>query len=386
MEDMEEWSKIKCPYCGSYAKREKDTMDTFVESSWYFLGYLSGNIEKVDFSSEPFNPDLVKRYMPVDMYIGGVEHAVLHLLYARFFTKVLRDLGYIEISEPFSKLVTQGMVIKDGAKMSKSKGNIVDPDDVVRDFGADTARSFILFAAPPEKDLEWSWHGVNGVFRFLNRVWNSFIKAKDLITKQMKEKNIQVLDEKILDDKNVLIDVDNEHLISLRKSYANCILSADKDIGELGFNTAIARLMEFINYFEDFLKSNPALNKKEDALCLLGMMLGFLKVLSIFAPHISDELFHILKKEFEEKEYEKTILEENWVYVDGLQKFTIEESLSIPVQINGKLRGEITIKRGAEEDEVLKLAMQNQKISKYLGGKQIKKVIFIKDKIINIIV
>jgi Leucyl-tRNA synthetase len=163
-------------------------------------------------------------------------------------------------------------------------------------------------------------------------------------------------------------------------------LSADKDIGELGFNTAIARLMEFINYFEDFLKSNPALNKKEDALCLLGMMLGFLKVLSIFAPHISDELFHILKKEFEEKEYEKTILEENWVYVDGLQKFTIEESLSIPVQINGKLRGEITIKRGAEEDEVLKLAMQNQKISKYLGGKQIKKVIFIKDKIINIIV
>ncbi len=389
MEDMEEWSKIRCPYCGSHAKREKDTMDTFVESSWYFLGYLSGNIEKVDFSSSPFNPELVKRYMPVDMYIGGIEHAVLHLLYARFFTKVLRDLGYIQISEPFSKLVTQGMVIKDGAKMSKSKGNVVDPDDVVRDFGADTARCFILFAAPPEKDLEWSWHGVNGVFRFLNRVWNSFIKAKDFIKKEMGEKNIQLddkLDHKILDDKNVLIDTDNEHLISLRKSYANCILSANKDIEELGFNTAIARLMELINYFEDFLKVSPTLNKKEDALCLLGMMVGFLKVLSIFAPHISDELFHILKKEFEKKELEKTILEENWVHVDGFEKFTIEDLLSIPVQINGKLRGEITIKRGAEESEVLKLAMQNQKISKYLDGKQIKKVIFIKDKIINIIV
>jgi leucyl-tRNA synthetase len=387
MEDMEEWSKIKCPYCGSDAKREKDTMDTFVESSWYFLGYLSGNIEKVDFSSGPFNPELVKRYMPVDMYIGGIEHAVLHLLYARFFTKVLRDLGYIEISEPFSKLVTQGMVIKDGAKMSKSKGNVVDPDDVVRDFGADTARCFILFAAPPGKDLEWSWHGVNGIFRFLNRVWNSFIKAKDFVKKELMRKNVQlVLDGKILDDRNVLIDTDNELLISLRKSYANCILSADKDIGELGFNTAIARLMEFINSFEDFLKSNPSLNKKEDVLCLLGMMVGFLKVLSIFAPHISDELSHILKKEFEYRESGKTLLEENWVHVDGLEKFTIEDFLSIPVQINGKLRGEITVKRGAEESEVLKLALQNQKISKYLDGKQIKKVIFVKDKIINIIV
>jgi leucyl-tRNA synthetase len=200
-------------------------------------------------------------------------------------------------------------------------------------------------------------------------------------------KNVQlVLDGKILDDRNVLIDTDNELLISLRKSYANCILSADKDIGELGFNTAIARLMEFINSFEDFLKSNPSLNKKEDVLCLLGMMVGFLKVLSIFAPHISDELSHILKKEFEYRESGKTLLEENWVHVDGLEKFTIEDFLSIPVQINGKLRGEITVKRGAEESEVLKLALQNQKISKYLDGKQIKKVIFVKDKIINIIV
>jgi len=385
MEDMEEWSKIKCPYCGSDAKREKDTMDTFVESSWYFLGYLSGDIEKVDFSSGPFNPELVKRYMPVDMYIGGIEHAVLHLLYARFFTKVLRDLGYIDISEPFSKLVTQGMVIKDGAKMSKSKGNVVDPDDVVRDFGADTARGFILFAAPPEKDLEWSWHGVNGIFRFLNRIWNSFMKTKDFIRKEIEEKN-ELGHNLVLDDKNVLVETQNEPIISLRKSYANSILSADEDIKELGFNTAIARLMEFINSFEDFLKSKPNLNKREDILCILGMMVGFLKVLSIFTPHISEELFHILKKEFEGKEYEKSILEESWVYTDGLEKFTIEEFISIPVQVNGKLRGEVTVKRGAEQDEVLKLALQNQKISKYLDGKQIKKVIFIKDKIINIIV
>jgi leucyl-tRNA synthetase len=190
----------------------------------------------------------------------------------------------------------------------------------------------------------------------------------------------------VLDDKNVLVETQNEPIISLRKSYANSILSADEDIKELGFNTAIARLMEFINSFEDFLKSNPNLNEKEDVLCLLGMMVGFLKVLSIFTPHISEELFHIFKKEFEGKEYEKSILEESWVYTDGLEKFTIEEFISIPVQVNGKLRGEVTVKRGAEQDEVLKLALQNQKISKYLDGKQIKKVIFIKDKIINIIV
>jgi len=143
--------------------------------------------------------------------------------------------------------------------------------------------------------------------------------------------------------------------------------------------------MEFINSFEDFLKSKPNLNKREDILCILGMMVGFLKVLSIFTPHISEELFHILKKEFEGKEYEKSILEESWVYIDGLEKFTIEEFISIPVQVNGKLRGEVVVKRGAEQEEVLKLALQNQKISKYLDGKQIKKVIFIKDKIINII-
>jgi leucyl-tRNA synthetase len=211
------------------------------------------------------------------------------------------------------------------------------------------------------------------------------MKTKDFIKKEIEEKN-ELGYNLVLDDKNVLVETQNEPIISLRKSYANSILSADEDIKELGFNTAIARLMEFINSFEDFLKSKPNLNKREDIICILGMMVGFLKVLSIFTPHISEELFYILKKEFEGKEYEKSILEESWVYTDGLEKFTIENFISIPVQVNGKLRGEVTVKRGAEQDEVLKLALQNQKISKYLDGKQIKKVIFIKDKIINIIV
>lgn len=381
MDDMEEWSKINCPYCGNPARREKDTMDTFVESSWYFLGYLSGDIEKVDFSSHPFNERLVERYMPVDMYIGGIEHAVLHLLYARFFTKVLRDLGYIKISEPFKKLVTQGMVIKDGAKMSKSKGNVVDPDDVVANYGADTARCFILFAAPVEKDLEWSDRGVVGIYRFLNRVWNTLNSIFDIIRKNG-DRSFEV------DEKNVFLDVSGR-VDLLRKSYAYCVLSVEKDMGELGFNTSLARLMEFINSLNDFkehIQREKLSLSEKDILCVIGMIAGFLKILSLFAPHISEELWHILKTEIENKKDHKLLSEEKWAITYGLEKFLEEEYITIPVQVNGKLRGEIKVKRGANQSEVVEIAKSDAKVSKYIEGKEIKKVIFVKDKIINIIV
>ncbi len=389
MEDMiADWKKTKCPYCGAGAERETDTMDTFVESSWYFLGYLSGDINGVDFSGSPFNPEFVRRYMPVDMYIGGIEHAVLHLLYARFFTKVLRDLGWIDISEPFRKLITQGMVIKDGAKMSKSKGNVVDPDDIVALYGADTVRVFILFTAPVEKDLEWSDRGVVGSFRFLRRVWDASMKIYDIVKERIKFDSHGV-DSKIIDEENIFLDV-SEHVAELRRAYAHAIVSVDKDIPELGFNTAIARLMEFTNKLEDFLAAGRKCEKYDDALAIAGMMKGFLKALSIFAPHIAEELWFIMQKEFAGVKSEnecRLILDEGWVQMtEKLSALLYSDMVVIPVQVNGKVRGEIRIPRDIDEKFALEEARKNSRISKYIEGKEIKKIVFVKGKILNIVV
>ncbi len=389
MEDFDEWKKTICPYCKTYARRETDTMDTFVESSWYFLGYLSGDLNKVDFSNHPFNTSLVKRYMPVDIYIGGIEHAVLHLLYARFFTKVLRDLGYINISEPFTKLVTQGMVIKDGAKMSKSKGNVVDPDDIVRQYGADTARLFILFAAPVEKDLEWSDKGVNGIHRFLNRTWQTIIKFAHIIKGKAKGSwgRFEV------SESNVFIEgLSNAKLSALKKSYAKAITQVNKDMNELKFNTAIARLMEFINSLEDFLKA-PEIETENDILFLLGATAGFTKALYPLAPHISEEIWYMLKSEFEKEDINnknyKTLAESSWFKTDEIKKLEellVSDKIVLPIQINGKLRGEIEVPTDIDEKSALEEAMKNPKISKYINGKRITKVIFVRGKILNIIV
>lgn len=372
MSDMQRWSHINCPYCGNPARRETDTMDTFVESSWYFLGYLSGDLSGVDFSKAPFNNELVRRYMPVDLYIGGIEHAVLHLLYSRFFTKVLRDLGYIDFSEPFVRLITQGMVIKDGAKMSKSKGNVVDPDDVIRQYGADTARCFILFAAPVEKDLDWSDRGVNGIYRFLRKVWRSFGTAINLIKSHQFE----------ISQENLFSDV-SEKVASLRKVYSKSIVSAYKDIEELGFNTAIARMMEFINYFEDFLQNNKV-ETKADADCIASMMVGFLKLFSIFAPHISEELYRMIC-DYSGYKAEAPISEQILDDYERLEVFLQEDIVKIPVQINGKLRGEVEVKKDADEDELKKAIMNSERISKYIGQRPIKKMIYVKNRIVNII-
>lgn len=372
MDDMEKWSHTRCPYCNTEAKREKDTMDTFVESSWYFLGYLSGNTSKVDFSTEPFNSKLVERYMPVDMYIGGIEHAVLHLLYARFFTKVLRDLGYIKISEPFKKLITQGMVIKDGSKMSKSKGNVVDPDDVVKKYGADTARCFILFAAPVEKDLEWSDRGVNGIYRFIRRVWKNFSTIFELI----KEYDIEISEDKIFQD-----DI-SEKVAELRKAYSKSMVSAYKDITELGFNTALARMMEFINHLEEFIQNTQKIQSKNDAECIASIAAGFLKIFSLFAPHVCEELYQNIPK----IRKDKMIAEQSLDDYEKLSIFLQEQMIKIPVQINGKLRGEIEIQKDSEQEDVKNIILKSEKFSKYINSKKIKQIIYVKNRIINVIV
>ncbi|MEK7376995.1 MAG: leucine--tRNA ligase, partial [Candidatus Margulisiibacteriota bacterium] len=275
-----------CPKCGGPAKRETDTLDTFNCSSWYFLRYT--NTKKND--DTPFDDNALKYWLPVDQYIGGIEHAILHLLYSRFFCKVLYDLGLIPVDEPFKNLLTQGMVIKDGAKMSKSKGNVVDPDYIIEKYGADTARVFILFASPPERELEWSDAGVEGSYRFLNRIWR-------LIT----------------NDISVPCTLPP---VPIRQKLHQTIKGVTEDIERFSFNTAIAKIMELLNELQ-----GSRIDKKTAEIVLL--------LLSPFAPHIAEELW----KQIGNKE---SILKQNWPSYDP--ELIKESEIEIPIQVNGKLK------------------------------------------------
>ena len=344
---VDEFVNTKCPVCGADAKRETDTFDTFVESSWYFLRYCSPKYDK-----DIFERKRAEYWMDVDQYVGGIEHAVMHLLYARYFTKVLRDLGYIDSTEPFKRLLTQGMVIKDGAKMSKSKGNVVDPDDIIEQYGADTARLFILFAAPPEKDLEWSDEGVEGAFRFLNRLWRLVYKYRDL--------------------KSGSVEVKGERLKDLNYQIHSTIKKVSNDFEAYHFNTAIAACMEFVNYLYDF---EP---KTEDEKKLYAKALEeLLKLLSPIAPHITEELWSLTG-------HEGFLIEESWPEYD--EAFTVKDTTTIAITVNGKLRDTLEFPRGVQEDEVFEKALESPKIKRHIEGKEIVKRIFVKDKLLNIVV
>lgn len=354
LEEVEEFLHVNCYRCGKPAKRETDTMDTFVESSWYFLRFASLN-----HASRPFDVEEVNYWMPVDHYIGGVEHAVLHLLYARFFTKVLRDLGYIKISEPFKKLLTQGMVIKDGAKMSKSKGNIVDPDEIIEKYGADAARAFILFASPPEKDLEWSDEGVEGIHRFLVRVWNTFHLSHQLFNKKFREGELTEKGKRLR-----------------KRAHLSTKIITEEFETRLHLNKCLAELMVFLNEITEFLTDRENLTSA-DIEELKGAWTKFLKLLLPFTPHLAEELWERMgMKGYLSKEkwpdYDASVLEERRV--------------TIPVQVNGKLRGEIEVEVDASEDYVLKTALVSDKIKRYTDEKKIVKVVYVPGKILNIVV
>ena len=327
---VKEFVNTKCPKCGMPARRETDTLDTFNCSSWYFFRYCDPhNTEK------PFSRELVERWMPVDQYIGGIEHAILHLLYSRFFTKVLYDAGWSNCDEPFTNLLTQGMVIKDGAKMSKSKGNVVDPDYIIEKYGADTARLFILFASPPERELEWSDQGVEGCYRFLGRVWR-------LVTSSQKPVNGT----------------------DLKRKLHQTIKSVTEDIERFSFNTAIAKLMELVNFLYEKGTSPEALG-------------DLLKLLSPFAPHLSEELWHQLG-------HKDSILKEPWPAYDPA--LIVEDEITIPVQVNGKLRDTITVPAEADEEKIKEAALASERVKPYTSGKQIVKVILVPKKLINFVV
>lgn len=344
--ECEEFLNTTCPRCKGPAKRETDTMDTFMCSSWYYYRYTDPRNDE-----KPFDQEKLDYWMPVDQYIGGVEHAILHLMYSRFFNKVMRDAGLVHVDEPFTNLLTQGMVLKDGAKMSKSLGNIVSPEDIIEKYGADTARLFILFAAPPEKDLEWSDQGVEGCFRFLQRVWR-------LVEELMPMLNAPSGDEK----------ADRE----VRRLVHKTIKKVTDDIeGRFNFNTAISAIMEMVNVL------NSSKGKPVSGKVIREAVETLLLLLAPFAPHITEELWERLG-------HETSIHLMSWPVAD--EAAMAEEEVEVVVQVNGKVRAKILMPAEITEEVMKEAALKHEKISSLLEGKTVVKVITVPRKLVNIVV
>ncbi|MDP2156313.1 MAG: class I tRNA ligase family protein, partial [Nitrospirota bacterium] len=359
LQESDAFLHITCPKCGGKARRETDTMDTFVDSSWYFIAYCFGR-ENISFNSSLITdyPSL-KYWMPVDQYVGGVEHAVLHLLYSRFFTRVIRDLGIINVSEPFINLLTQGMVIKDGAKMSKSKGNVIDPDYLISRYGSDTSRLFSLFAAPPEKDLDWSDKGVDGAHRFLNRVWSVAQKHCDALKKA--DPVVAVSDEL------------SDRAKAVRRKTHQTIRKVTADIEkDYHFNTAISAMMELVN---ELIGYEPG-NEKEMQVFTFAVE-NLLLLLSPFTPHVAEELWSQL-------DHKKNASEMDWPVWD--EEIAKDEEIELVIQINGKLRGKFLIPAGLTDEDVKERALTDSKVAEFIGEQSIKKVIVIKGRLVNIVV
>ncbi|QPJ60916.1 MAG: leucine--tRNA ligase [Candidatus Nitronauta litoralis] len=357
---LESFYKVDCPKCGAAARRETDTLDTFICSSWYFDRYTSPHDEK-----HAFDPEASRYWMPVDQYIGGIEHAILHLLYSRFFHHIFRDMGLMHSPEPFDHLLTQGMVIKDGSKMSKSKGNVVDPDRIIEQYGADTARLFILFAAPPVKDLEWSDQGVEGCYRFLKRVWVIFQELAGSIREagELPEANADI----------------SPPLKDLRRMTHITIKRVTDDTAvRMQFNTAIAAIMELVNHLYNFrdgwAKSEPT---PEDRAVVKEALENLVLLLAPFAPHIAEDMWSALG-------YAETTDRAAWpVYNEALMQ---ADEITIVVQINGKVRQKLTVPKAISEDDLKSKAMEDEKILPWVEGKTVRKTIVVPGKLVNIVV
>lgn len=344
------FTECSCPKCGKPARREVDTMDTFVDSSWYYMRYAD-NMN----SDRPFDTDVVNNWLPVDQYIGGVEHAILHLLYARWFTKAFKKLGWTSHDEPFKNLLTQGMVLMDGSKMSKSKGNTVSPVELVEKYGADTARLFILFAAPPERDLEWSEQGVEGCFKFLNRVYRLVDELAPVAKLELEFGNLTKADK------------------DMRAKTNNTLKKVTEDLNDkFGFNTAIAALMELIN---DLYKYKE-LEDRNDAV-IKEAIKAVVVILAPFAPHLGEELWLMIGKK-------ASVFDIGWPDYD---KSAIQlDEVEIIVQVNGKVRNKINAPVGIDQDVMKNLALNDEKIKEFIEGKNVVKVIAIPSKLVNIVV
>ena len=347
LNDASDFVHTTCPKCGGPARRETDTMDTFVCSSWYFMRYTDAQNTNL-----PFAKDKADKWLPVDQYIGGVEHAILHLLYARFFTKVLKDRGLVSAEEPFKNLLTQGMVLKDGAKMSKSKGNIVSPEDIMRTYGADTARLFILFAAPPERDLEWNDSAVEGCYRFLGRVYRfvqRYLAASEGGGDPAREKELRYL---------------------AHTSLARITEEIDQ---RFNFNTAVSAIMELVNGLYAAMDAyddnrSPAIDEATDIL---------VHVLAPFVPHLAEELWEALG-------HEASVHLETWPQYD--ESALVQDEVEMVVQINGKVREHITVDVALSREEVAEQALADARGQVLIAGKTVRKTIVVPKKLINFVV
>jgi leucyl-tRNA synthetase len=366
-----EWVNVTCPKCGGPARRDTDTMDTFVDSSWYFLRFCDPHNTEL-----PFDPKAAAYWMPVDFYSGGVEHAILHLLYSRFFTRVLRDVGLVTFDEPFTRLLTQGMVLKNGAVMSKSKGNVVDPDDMLQKYGADALRLYVMFVAPPEKEVEWSDAGLEGSFRFLVRVWRLVDHWADALAAA---------------GTTPVFGADGSAAErAVRRKTHETIRRVTADIEErMHLNTAVSSLMELVNELYAFSEGTahgapsraehpPAKAEPPYTVAVLREALDALVLMiSPFAPHMAEELWLRLG------------------HADGLSKagwpsFDAEvakaDEVIVPVQVNGKLRGRVTAPAGATEDELRALALADPGVQSHTAGKTIRKVVVAKGPLVSVVV
>jgi leucyl-tRNA synthetase len=357
--DAPEFVNTTCPKCGGPARRETDTMDTFMDSSWYFYRYTDPKI-----ATAPINKEAVKYWFPVDQYIGGIEHAILHLIYMRFFTKVMRDIGLVDFSEPVARLFTQGMVIKDGSKMSKSKGNVVDPTQLFAKYGADTTRLYILFAAPPEKDLDWNDAGVEGMYRFLGRVYRLVAKHSE---------RLQGVKTSVLTpEQKASLSPEEKRL--LRKAHQT-LRHVTEDMEERWhFNTDISNTMELVNELSELDAAVEAGKIRPE---ILKTALEFLAViLSLFTPHVADQLWEGLG-------HNDPLLRVSWPVFDG--ELAAEDEIEYPVQINGKLRARIQVAATASEEEVRTKALADEKVVQHLAGLKIIKMIVVPQKLVSIV-
>jgi len=328
LSQVKDFTETKCPKCGGAAKRETDTMATFIDSSWYFLRFCSPHADTAAFEKAD-----VSYWMPVDQYIGGIEHAVLHLLYSRFFTKFLKDIGMLDFEEPFQKLLTQGMVLKDGEVMSKSRGNIVDPDEIIAKYGADTMRLFILFAAPPETELEWEERGTEGAYRFLARVWR--------IQENLKDKADPAL---------------------VRLTH-RAIKKVTDDISEFKFNTAIAGMMELVNAIYQYGADRETYS-------------SLILMLSPITPHFCEEIWQSLGNK-------ESVLKAGWPKFDP--KMLVEENITIVIQVNGKVRSKVEVPNDISDEKLKELALSDEKVRQWLEGKPVKNIVVVPKRLVSIV-
>jgi leucyl-tRNA synthetase len=351
IKSMDSFKKTTCPSCGKPAERETDTFDTFMESSWYYSRYACPGQDQAMLDAR------ADYWAPVDYYIGGIEHAILHLLYARFYHKLMRDEGLINSDEPFKRLLTQGMVLKDGSKMSKSKGNTVDPQALIDRFGADTVRLFIMFAAPPEQSLEWADAGVEGAHRFLKRLWAGIHEHTE---------------HKVALTPMVSADL-NEAQKAMRYKLHETIKKVSDDYGRrLTFNTAIAANMELLNTVVKFSDDSPiGHNIKQEVYDNMVLML------SPIIPHLSHQLW-------KELGHEDIILDAVWPQLD--ETALVQDSIEMVIQVNGKLRAKIQISADADKASCESMAVGNEQVKKFIGDQPIRKVIVVPKKLVNIVI